>query len=224
MNGVDDEQRGPEAEPVTTGEPEAVEPVAEDAAPADAAEVENVAPAEEAAAIEPEPAIPSGRWLVLQATSLLRAVATQNYVCFGAGGVPRHGTGERVQAGRPATLDASLTLHGADGTVRLGLSALRFTSLRFTSRETVWNGFDPARQLQALWVWDYYRIQSHVALRVALPSEGGALPDAWRATLDAVRAAQAGDAIVLDVSSACGDFEQRHTLLRGAVEWERGGS
>lgn len=201
MNGVDDEQRGTEgAEPVE----------------------EAAAPAEEAVAIEPEPAIPSGRWLVLQATSLLRAVATQNYVCFGSAGVPRYGAGEHVQAGRPAALTTSLTLHGADGTVRLGLSEFRLTSLRFTPRETVWNGFDPARQLQVLWVWDNYRIQSHIALRVALPGEGGLVPDAWRTTLDAVRAAQMGDVIALDVSSACGDFEQMHSLLRGALEWEKG--
>ncbi|WP_119067959.1 hypothetical protein [Aggregatilinea lenta] len=229
MNGVEDEQRVPD-EPVdgaadapvrapdAEAAAEAPEPVA---APSAEPEPEPVAAAEVAVedAVEPEPATPSGRWLIVQTSATLRTVASQNCACFGTDGVPRYGPEESGPAHGPAALRVALALRAGRDT-RLAADALRMTLLRSNEKEMVWSGFDADRQLQVLWVWDFYRIQSHVALRVALP-DAGLLPDTWRAAVDALRAAGPDDEIELEVASACGDFEQPHTLVRGAVEWEK---
>ncbi len=229
MNGVDDEQRAPEAsqdEPVSgaPADPEVTpreEAVSEVPGVAEVAEPAEPEPAVEARdELRPEPATPSGRWLVAQASATLRTVASQNCACFGRSGVPRYGVAESGSAPSSGALTAALVMRSGRET-KLACDTFPMRLLRSNDREMVWAGFDAARQLQVLWVWDFYRIQSHVALRVALPDEG-ALPDLWRDTLDAMRAAGQGDSIELDVESACGDFDQTHTLARGAAEWEKG--
>lgn len=224
MNGVEDEQRPLDAAQNALDEPVSDAPAdpglmpGAEVAPEAPEAVEPIASAPDEP--QPEPAVPSGRWLVAQASATLRTVASQNCACFGVSGVPRYGLGESGPARQPAALTAALALRAGRET-RLACDTLRLTLLRSTDREMVWTGFDAAQQLQVLWVWDFYRIQSHVALRVALPGEG-VLPDLWRDAVDAMRAAGQGDVIELDVESACGDFDQAHTLARGAVEWEKG--
>jgi hypothetical protein len=229
VNGVEDEQRAPE--PASDDRPDeprddatAGPEVTPEAAAPTAPEAETAAEAPEAAPTaepetQPEPAMPSGRWLVVQTSATLRTVASQNCACFGMDGVPRYGPDETGPARTPAALNVAITLRAGRET-RLSYDALRMTLLRSTDKDMVWSGFDAARQLQVLWVWDFYRIQSHVALRAAIPGEG-IVPEPWRASLDALRAAGPGDEIELEVTSACGDFDQTHTLARGAVEWEK---
>ncbi len=161
----------------------------------------------------------SPRWLVVQATALLQSVATSNYACYGRGGVPRYPAGQPApSAADPAALCAELLALDADDRVTLACLDLEFSSVEQGPQRVVWGAYDAARRLQVLWVWDFYRIQSHVALRLRLP--GDHAPDAaWAAALDAVRALRPGETLALNVRSACGDIHQRHTLAGAAVEW-----
>lgn len=162
----------------------------------------------------------SRRWLVVQAAALLESVATSNYACYGRGGVPRYPVTRPVTppAGDPV-LCAELLAQDEQGNVRLACLDLEFSSAADDSRRAVWSAYDAARRLQAVWAWDFYRILSHVALRVQVPGADDT-PDApWAAALDAMRALQPGDTLALNVRSACGDIHQRHTLAQPAVEW-----
>jgi len=171
------------------------------------------------------PAVGSRRWLLVQATALLASVATQNYVCFGGGPVPRYGLPPPpTPAADPAGLVLTLMLQDAAGKTRLECPGLELSLRDATVRHLVWTGYEAARRLQTIWVWDFYRIQSHIALRVRVPagdvSEKAAV--AWKETLDAVRALKPGDQIVVDVKSACGDIHQSHALSAAPVEWSPG--
>jgi hypothetical protein len=164
--------------------------------------------------------IPSSRrWLVLQATAILESVAAENYVRYSGDSVPRYGV---IQpAARPVpdpeVFTLSLALSGARQQTRLACPALPMKLLEGTEERLTWSGTDLDQHLQVVWVWDFFRVQSHVALRVLLPDpESG---PAWRAAADALRAAQPGDQIDLDVQAASGTIHQVHTLTAAAVEW-----
>jgi hypothetical protein len=162
------------------------------------------------------------RWLVAQASALLQAVAATNYACYGSAGVPRYGVQPPPRQPKDAsTLCAELMVRSPQGEVRLAWIDLDLEPVQHSDRQVVWSAYDPARRLQVLWVWDFYRILSHVVLRGGLPPAPDVTPDApWRATLDALRAAAPGDQIALKVQSACGNIHQLHTLERPAAEWE----
>ena len=164
---------------------------------------------------------PPEKWLMVRSSALLALSAASDYTCYGRQGVPRYGAGLPSPPDEPSTLDVALTVRAPDGTDRLGPPVgWRLKVARKTERQQVWSGYDPLRHVQVVWVWDFYRIQSHVVLRVALPPKD-VTPDAtWQAALDAFRVIQPGDEVLLDVvSAACGDFRQQHPLPHGATEW-----
>ncbi|NLF74474.1 MAG: hypothetical protein GX573_02155 [Chloroflexi bacterium] len=163
------------------------------------------------------------RWLVAQASAVLASVAAQNYTCYGGSGVPHYGPAQADEPpDEPGTITLTVMLLDAQQQARLRWPDLRLRVLEQNERRTVWSGYDRERHLQALWVWDFYRIQSHFALRAALPEGDGEVAAARRATLEALRALQPGDVIAVEVQSACGDIQQTHTVERPAAEWKPG--
>ena len=161
------------------------------------------------------------RWLVAQASAVLASVAAQNYTCYGGGGVPHYGPARPDEPpDEPGTITLTVTLFDTKQQERLRCPDLRLRVLEQNDRRIVWSGYDRERHLQALWVWDFYRIQSHFALRAALPEGDGEVAAARRTTLEALRALQPGDSIAVEVQSACGDIQQTHAVERPAVEWK----
>lgn len=156
---------------------------------------------------------PRRRWLVLGASAVLSSVAVQNYVCYSR---PPAG----APAEEPATLTLDLALEDAAQQARWQQIAAQLKSLEVTERQVMWSGYDVVRRLQVIWVWDFYRIQSHVALRVMLPPEGSEdVNPTWQQTIDAVRAVQPGDTLRASVQSSCGDIFQAHIVSAAAQEW-----
>lgn len=153
---------------------------------------------------------------------MLASVAAHNFVCFGSGGVPRYGV-QPSDAPAPesfATLCAELFLRSAAGDLRLAHLDLHMECVERTTERVTWRVYDPVQRLQVYWVWDFYRIQSTVVVRVAEPRPGTAEPGAeWAAALDAVRAAHPGDMLTLTVRSRCGDIRQDHPLTQPAAPW-----
>jgi hypothetical protein len=163
------------------------------------------------------------RWLVVQASALLESVATGNYACYGRVGVPRYPAVRRAGNGQePGELCVEMMVRAADGTLRLACLDLTLKQHEKTDQRVVWSGYNAAQHLQVIWVWDFFRIQSHVALRVAELPEGSAPDAAWKDALDAIRAVVSGDQISFDVRSACGDIHQSHTFTAPAKAWEPG--
>ncbi len=161
------------------------------------------------------------RWLVAQASALLETVAATNVACYGSGGVPRYGVDAPPRQPKDAsTLCAELMLRSPQGETRLAWIDLDLEPVQHSDRQVVWGAYDSARRLQVLWVWDFYRILSHIVLRGGLPpTPDETLDPAWQTTLDALRAAAPGDQVEIKVQSACGNIHQQHTLDRPAAEW-----
>lgn len=162
-------------------------------------------------------------WLVLQASAVLEAVATANYACYGRGGVPRYPRpATPPPTGQPATLCVEVLLRDAAGEVRLACLDLDLTLHDRNDRQIIWLGYDASRRLQVVWVWDFYRILSHAALRVRIPPRDE-VPDAvWAGTVEAIRAAGPGYTLEFHVRSACGDIQQGHRVERPAFSWSPG--
>jgi hypothetical protein len=167
------------------------------------------------AAVKPQ------RWLVVQASALLESVATGNYACYGRVGVPRYPAAPRPTNGvEPGELCVEMMVRAADGTLRLVCLDLTLKQYERTDQRVVWSGYNAPQHLQVIWVWDFFRIQSHVALRLAEPPDGVTPDAAWKDALDAVRAIAPGDQVGFDVRSACGDIHQSHALTAPATVWE----
>lgn len=156
---------------------------------------------------------PRRRWLVLGASAVLSSVAAQNYTCYSR-------PPASASAGEPATLTLDIALEDAAQAPRWQQVAAQLKSLDVSDRQVMWSGYDMVRRLQVIWVWDFYRILSHVALRVMLPQEGAEdMNPTWRQTIDALRAVQPGDTLRASVESPCGDIFQAHTVSAAAQEW-----
>jgi hypothetical protein len=106
------------------------------------------------------------------------------------------------------------------GETRLALLDLTLKRQENTARQIVWSGYDAERHLQVVWVWDFYRILSHVALRIADPPPGTAPAEAWQGAVETARVMGPGMTIALSARSACGDIRQSHTLAGAAAVWE----
>lgn len=159
---------------------------------------------------------PVRRWLVLGTSAVLSSVTVQNYVCYS-----RPPAGAPIE--EPATLTLDITIEDAQQRPRLQQVAAQLKQLEATDRHIVWSGYDVTRRLQVIWVWDFYRIQSHVALRVMLPPEGADdVNPTWQQTLDGLRAVSPGDVLRASVRSSCGDIFQAHTIQSPAQEWTPG--
>jgi hypothetical protein len=164
--------------------------------------------------------------LVSKSSAVLASVAVQNYVCYGRR-PHRPDVGLRYTANDPSppTLEAALSVRDDEGSVRFECPAVVLRNLQTTSRQTIWSGFDRARRLQVIWVWDFFRIQSHLVLRVALadsdlPAEAVVENEiAWRDTLAAIRAITLGNSVRIDVKSECGDIHQVHAVQQPVYEW-----
>lgn len=156
---------------------------------------------------------PVRRWLVLGASAVLSSVAVQNYVCYSrppAGAPPED----------PATLTLDLAIEDAAQRPRWQQVAAQLKSIDSSDRQIMWSGYDVVRRLQVIWVWDFFRIQSHVALRVMLPPEGAeGMNPTWQQALDGLRAVQPGDVLRVSVRSSCGDIVQAHPIQAPAQEW-----
>jgi len=171
-------------------------------------------PQAQAASEQAQP--PRRRWLVLGASAVLSSVAVQNYVCYSR---PPAG----APAEDPATLTLDIALEDAAQQPRWQPIAAQLKSLEVSDRQVMWSGYDVVRRLQVIWVWDFYRIQSHVALRVMQPPDGAEdINPTWQQSIDAVRAVQPGDTLRASVQSPCGDIFQAHTVRAAAQEWSPG--
>ena len=169
------------------------------------------------------PAVKPSRWWMVQASALLESVATGNYACYGRVGVPRYPAIRRAGNGQePGELCVEMMVRAADGTLRLVCLDLTLKQYEKTDQRVIWSGYNAAQHLQVIWVWDFFRIQSHVALRIAEPPDGVTPDNAWKDALDAIRAVVSGDQISFDVRSACGDIHQSHALTAPARAWEPG--
>jgi hypothetical protein len=175
----------------------------------------------------PQPVrVPAPRaWLVVKLSSVLASVAVTNFVCYGGQPVPRFGQPvlpAAVPKTGPPSMTLAFTVRAADGSARLACPEARLDNLQTDDRKAIWSGFDAARRMQVIWVWDFFRILSYFALRVALPEDDPPQDDAhaaWRETIEAVRAMLPGDTVLVDVVSGCGDIHQTHTLEQPAYEW-----
>lgn len=168
-------------------------------------------------------AVPPRRWMVVQTTALLESVATGNIACYGRGGVPRYPLSPTPPEPQPeiATLCVEVHLQAPDGTTRLALLDLDFTQSEQSKERTIWSVYDAARRLQIIWIWDFYRILSHIILRIGVPQEGQTSDALWQSMLDIARAMGKGDVLTLKVQSRCGNIQQQHTLTRAPYEWSR---
>jgi hypothetical protein len=210
-------------EPVEAAESEAVETNSSAEEEPKTAEVES---SPESKPVEAEPVAPEKprRWLILKATAVLASVAATNYVCYGGGPVVPLGTSElSAPPADPARLSLALALRDSEGHTRLACPNLDMKNHELSVRQSVWSGYDRERRLQVLWVWDFFRIQSHIALRVALPHEDGAtVEDRWQEMIETARTLEPGSRIDIEVQSACGDIMQQHVLADPAAEWVPG--
>ena len=156
---------------------------------------------------------PVRRWLVLGASAVLSSVAVQNYVCYS-----RPPAGAPIE--EPATLTLDVSLEDGAGAPRWQQVAAQLKSLEVSDRQIMWSGYDVVRRLQVIWVWDFFRIQSHVALRVMLPPDGADdVNPTWQQALDGLRDVAPGDVLRASVRSSCGDIFQAHTIQVPAREW-----
>ncbi|MBN1680314.1 MAG: hypothetical protein JW966_08470 [Anaerolineae bacterium] len=168
------------------------------------------------------------RWWMIQASAVLSSVATQNYVRFGCDGVltyPLPGPAV-VSPSDPERIEAVLIFRAAEarslitGTeTELVIPAIELKTLDCDEHQTTWGGYDRVRHLQVLWVWDFYRIQSHLALRMAKPPQTSAPEVAWQQAFDMFCALQPGDQLVFDVDAATGQIHQVHTLEAAAAAY-----
>lgn len=165
--------------------------------------------------------VPVHRWMVAQTSALLDSVATSNFACFGRGGVPHYPNhAPDSPPPDPSTLCAELHIQAPDGTTRLALLDLNLDRTEFNDARAVWATFDSGRRTQVIWVWDFYRIQSHAVIRIGVPPTGQQASDAlWQTALDAARAMAVGDVILFKAQSTCGSFQQRHILQTAPFEW-----
>lgn len=174
-------------------------------------------------ATDTPPHITPERWLVGQASALLESVAAANVVCYGRRGVPHYPVPTPAQGQPdPPVICAELHLTAADGSTRLALLDLDLVRTAHTELRAVWQLYDTARQMQLIWVWDFFRIQSHVVLRVGLPAPDHTPESDWQSALDALRAMLTGDRITLKVQSTCANIHQPHTLSAAPAEWSPG--
>lgn len=177
-------------------------------------------------------AVPPERWLVIQASAVLETVAAANYVCYGGAKVPRYGVANPPPPPQdPAVLCAEIIVRGPagaspeapDGALRLAELDTRFRLVEQSERQVIWVWADPARWFQAYWVWDFFRLLSHIVLRVGYPApEPGAdeaTKGAWATLIDAVRSIAPGDTLSVRVQSPCGNIQQAHSIAAAAAEW-----
>jgi hypothetical protein len=162
-------------------------------------------------------------WWTIQASASLETVATRNYACYGRGGVPRYPAPDEASDSPtpdPAALCVGIIVRAPDGSTRLANLDVTLSPQEQTVQRAIWTGYDPAQRLQSIWVWDFFRLLSHVVLRVADPPPDAEPDSAWQTALNGIRAMGANDVIALDVRSACGDIHQHHTVTGSAIRWE----
>lgn len=165
---------------------------------------------------EARPGVQARRWLIVSASAVLSSVAAQNYVCYSR----PPGAAATEDA---VTLTLDLTVEDARHKPRLQRNAARLKNVEINDRQVVWSGYDVVSRLQVIWVWDFYRILSHVALRVMLPPDDAEdVNPSWQQTVGALRAVEPGDVVRVSVRSSCGDILQTHTVQAPAVEWVSG--
>lgn len=178
-------------------------------------------------------------WWTIQTSATLQSVATQNYACFGRGGVPHFGTSAKSTASNiapdtairdTATLCVELIIRAPDSPapggiiqdspIRLANLDITLTPQEQTAQRVIWSGYDAAQHMQIVWVWDFFRLLSHVVVRVADPHTETDPDPAWKIACDGIRASVPGDVVALNVRSACGDIHQTHSLTGPAIRWE----
>jgi hypothetical protein len=162
-------------------------------------------------------------WWTIQASATLQTVATRNYACYGRGGVPRYPVPDDTPdapSPDPAALCVEMIVRAPDESTRLANLDVTLSPQEQSAQRVIWTGYDPAQHLQTIWVWDFYRLLSHIVLRVAAPPSDAEPDSGWQTVLDGIRAMRANDVIALDVRSACGDIHQQHTVTGSATRWK----
>ena len=143
---------------------------------------------------------PADLWL----EAPLHIVAASNYLRFGAG---RRGTMDSD----PDLLPVSLSLTGAAGACLYTLDGLHLVKAEAGPRQVVWSGIALPEGIQIGWVWDFFRVLSHVILRhrtFRRAFEEGGASTGLAAALSGLRR---GDSLWLRVDAA-GGFAQQHAL------------
>ena len=162
---------------------------------------------------------PGRDWLVLRTSAVLESVATQNYVKYRGCAVPRYPQPSLRDGDYLAALPVDLLLADGEGSPRLLRRGLTLTHRESSLDGVVWRGYQRMYHVQVAWIWDFYRIQSHVMLRTPL-GHGAYRPEgAWAEVVRALKTAAPGDLLTVDVNCPAGDIHQAHVLDSMAMIW-----
>jgi hypothetical protein len=160
--------------------------------------------------------VPQPRTLSLQLSAPLRVVAASDYLRYGSGGVRRYGPQEDLETPPvdASSLVVAMIWETAEGEVPLYLPDIPLRQTESDEHHTLWVGRASIYGLQVAWVWDFYRLLSHLFLRVAFSSPPTPEQDSL---LAAVRALCQGDRIRLAVALDSGAFEQAHPVTAAVL-------
>jgi hypothetical protein len=142
----------------------------------------------------------SGQAIDLHLEAPLHVVAASDYLRYGAGR-------RQTMDGDPDLLAVCLSLIGAGGASLYALDGLRLVKAETGPNQIVWAGFFMDEGIQIGWVWDFFRMLSHVILRWRA-AEAGPEPGGLKRAL---RGLHLGDSLDLRVDAA-GGFVQPHPI------------
>ncbi len=104
--------------------------------------------------------------LEIKTFASLDTVGTENYIRYGISDPRRFLNGE-ARGAIPDIIDVQLELSDSTGTLLYQHDALHLKRVQHVpSQQTVWSGQFIDQKASLTWVWDFYRILSHVVLQV----------------------------------------------------------
>ena len=147
--------------------------------------------------------LPEREWLVLRTSAVLESVATENYIRNRGCARPLYPEDAGQESDFLAALKVDLALRGTDASsqnvmqgvaheLHLACRGVTLTHRESSPDQVVWRGYQRARHLQVAWIWDFYRIQSHVMLRVLLGKHHQEPDGVWAETVRALNVAKPG--------------------------------
>lgn len=144
----------------------------------------------------------------IQSHAVLDAIGTENYIRYGAEGPRRFVMGGAVdRLPSPKQLEAQLwVLPHAASEPETVFDPIIFSRVEHTpGRLTAWSGTLSTERLSIIWGWDFFRISSHLHLRLIASNP----PSADFLKLQGLRV---GDHLILRAHSPNGTIEQKHPL------------
>lgn len=146
--------------------------------------------------------------LELRTQATLDTIGTENYIRYGTAGPKRHVVGVTEPNPIPKSLTVQISLRFADQIeTQAVLESLILHRIRhIPEQQTTWGVHDPARGLQLLWMWDFYRMVSLVHLRLCVA-------DVQSSSLFmTLKALQPQAHLILDIRQQAGQVHQEHLL------------